>query len=123
MVALVILSIVIAGIYSIYNTQHKSYIIQEQIVDSQQNVRVAMNMISRDIRNAGGNIALLCGATATQGLGSVIQPNDGGANGPDSITVTTFYLSPIKTMTTAAVNQADATFLVEDTAGWAVGQS
>lgn len=122
MIALVILSIVIAGIYSIFNTQHKSYIVQEQVVDSQQNVRIAMNMISRDIRNAGAGIALLCGATATEGLGSVIQPNDGGADGPDSITVTTFFLSPVKTITTAAVNQA-ATFPIEDITGWAAGQS
>lgn len=123
MVALAILGIVLAGIYSIFNTQHKSYIVQEQVVDSQQNVRVAMNMISRDMRNAGSGIALLCGATATQGLGSVIQPDDGGTDNPDAITVTTFYLSPVKTMTTSAVNQADAAFLVEDATGWTAGQS
>lgn len=123
MVALAILSIVIAGIYTIYNSQLKSYIVQEQVVDSQQNLRIAMNIISRDIRNAGGNISLLCGATATEGIGSVIEPNDGGADNPDSLTVTTIYLSPVKTMTTAAINQADATFPVEDTTGWAEGQS
>lgn len=122
MIALVILSIVIAGIYSIFNTQQKSYIVQEQVVDSQQNLRIAMNIISRDIRNAGGNISLLCGATANQGLASVIQPADGGDNGTDGITVTTLYLSPVKTITTAAVNQT-ATFPIEDITGWAAGQS
>ena len=40
MVALAILGIVLAGIYSIFNTQHKSYIVQEQVVDSQQNVEL-----------------------------------------------------------------------------------
>ncbi|MFZ3089484.1 MAG: PilW family protein [Nitrospirota bacterium] len=53
LVSLAILGIVLAGIYSVYTMQHKSYIVQEQVANMQQNERVALQMITRDIRMAG----------------------------------------------------------------------
>ena len=53
LVSLAILGIVLAGIYSVYNMQHKSYIVQEQVTEMQQSERIALQMITRDIRMAG----------------------------------------------------------------------
>ena len=53
LVSLAILGIVLAGIYSVYTMQHKSYIVQEQVANMQQNERIALQMITRDIRMAG----------------------------------------------------------------------
>lgn len=53
LVSLAILGIVLAGIYSVYNMQHKSYIVQEQVAEMQQSERVALQMITRDLRMAG----------------------------------------------------------------------
>jgi prepilin-type N-terminal cleavage/methylation domain-containing protein len=57
LIALVISSILVAGIYRTFIHQQKSYVTQEQVADMQQNVRVAINRMMREIRMAGfGNI-------------------------------------------------------------------
>jgi prepilin-type N-terminal cleavage/methylation domain-containing protein len=57
LIALVISAILIAGIYRTFIHQQKTYATQEQVADMQQNVRVAINRMMREIRMAGfGNI-------------------------------------------------------------------
>jgi type IV pilus assembly protein PilW len=53
LIGLVICGIVIAGIYRVFMTQSKAYSIQDQVVEVQQSVRSAMELISRDLRMAG----------------------------------------------------------------------
>jgi len=53
LVALVICAIAIAGIYQIFIAQSKAYVVQDQVVEIQQNIRNAMEMIVRDLRMAG----------------------------------------------------------------------
>ena len=53
LIALVISAILIAGIYKVYISQQRSYASQEQVADMQQNVRVAINRMLREIRMAG----------------------------------------------------------------------
>jgi type IV pilus assembly protein PilW len=55
MVAMAISLIVMGSIYSVYQTQQKSYILQEQVSAMQQNLRAGMTMLTRDIRMAGYN--------------------------------------------------------------------
>jgi prepilin-type N-terminal cleavage/methylation domain-containing protein len=57
LIALVISAIIIAGIYRTFIHQQKTYATQEQVADMQQNVRVAINRMMREIRMAGfGNV-------------------------------------------------------------------
>jgi prepilin-type N-terminal cleavage/methylation domain-containing protein len=57
LVAMAISAILIAAIYRTFIGQHKTYMVQEQVVDMQQNVRVAINRMMREIRMAGfGNV-------------------------------------------------------------------
>jgi prepilin-type N-terminal cleavage/methylation domain-containing protein len=57
LIALVISAIIIAGIYRTFIQQQKSYATQDQVADMQQNVRVAINRMMREIRMAGfGNV-------------------------------------------------------------------
>jgi prepilin-type N-terminal cleavage/methylation domain-containing protein len=57
LIALVLSAILIAGIYRAFIQQQKSYATQEQVADMQQNVRVAINRMMREIRMAGfGNV-------------------------------------------------------------------
>jgi prepilin-type N-terminal cleavage/methylation domain-containing protein len=57
LIALVISSILIAGIYRTFIQQQKSYATQEQVADMQQNVRVSINRMMREIRMTGfGNV-------------------------------------------------------------------
>lgn len=53
MVAVAISGIVLAGVYTAFVAQRQSYDAQEQVTDVQQNTRVAMYMMTREIRLAG----------------------------------------------------------------------
>jgi len=53
LVVIAILGLVMASIYSIYLTNMKSAYSQEEVVEVQQNLRIAMDSITKDIRMAG----------------------------------------------------------------------
>jgi len=53
LVALVICAIVIGGIYRVFIAQSRAYSVQEQVVETQQSVRSAMEIVLRDLRMAG----------------------------------------------------------------------
>jgi type IV pilus assembly protein PilW len=53
LVALVIAAITLAGVYRVFISQTKSYAVQDQVVEVQQSVRSAMEIMLRDLRMAG----------------------------------------------------------------------
>jgi prepilin-type N-terminal cleavage/methylation domain-containing protein len=53
MVALVIFSIVIAGTYRLFVAQSRAYTVQDRVVETQQNIRSAMEILLRDLRMTG----------------------------------------------------------------------
>ena len=53
LVALVIFGLVVAGIYRVFVAQSKAYTVQDQVVEVQQNIRSAMELLLRDLRMAG----------------------------------------------------------------------
>jgi len=53
LVALVISAITMAAIYKIFISQSKVYYVQDQVVEVQQNVRTAMEILLRDLRMTG----------------------------------------------------------------------
>ncbi len=53
LVALVIAAITLAGIYRVFISQTKTYAIQNEVVETQQSVRSAMEILLRDLRMAG----------------------------------------------------------------------
>lgn len=53
LVGLVICAIAIAAIYRLFITQSRAYVVQDQVVEIQQNIRSAMELMVRDIRMAG----------------------------------------------------------------------
>lgn len=89
MIVLVIAAFLVAGIYSLFITQHRSYTVQDQVAGVQQDARVALDIMARDIRMAGFLIG-------SQGFNVntytfAVTPNNGGgsppASNPDVITV------------------------------------
>ncbi len=52
-VALVISSIILTGIYSVYSTNQKVFATQQQVVEMEQNLRAANFMLVNDLRMAG----------------------------------------------------------------------
>jgi type IV pilus assembly protein PilW len=53
LIALVIAAITLAGIYRVFISQTKTYAIQDHVVEVQQSVRGAMDIILRDLRMTG----------------------------------------------------------------------
>ncbi len=53
LIALFLAGVVTAAIFQIYVTQHKNWLIQEDVTDIQQNARAAIDELSRNIRMAG----------------------------------------------------------------------
>jgi len=53
MVALAISFIVVGAVYRTFTSQQRTYTIQDQVAEAQQNARVAMNILMRDLRMVG----------------------------------------------------------------------
>jgi len=85
LIVLVISSILIAGIYRTFIHQQHTYTVQEQVVDMQQNVRMGINQMVREIRMAGFGKQYEVLNTGGWGAGgmhgrykSVVWPSDDG---------------------------------------------
>jgi len=57
LIAMAMLGIVMGAIYSTYKSQQDSYVVQEQVVEMQQNLRASLYQLTRDMRAAGFNPA------------------------------------------------------------------
>jgi type IV pilus assembly protein PilW len=53
LIGMIICSMVIAGIYRVFIAQSKAYTVQDQVVEVQQSVRSAMEILLRDLRMTG----------------------------------------------------------------------
>lgn len=84
LVTLAISAILVAGIYKTFLSQQHTYAVQEQVADVQQNVRIAINQMMRELRMAGYGIdsnfwTEYTGADALHGkYKSALHPEDSG---------------------------------------------
>jgi type IV pilus assembly protein PilW len=65
MIGMTMFLLVLGGIYSTFQSQHKSYLMQEEVAAMQQNIRAAMFYMTKEIRMAG------CDPTGNAGAGIV----------------------------------------------------
>ena len=64
LVAFVISGLLVAALYRTFIGQQKTYVVQEQVVDMQQNMRAAINRMMTEIRMAGfGNVSMVLPVT------------------------------------------------------------
>lgn len=83
MVAMVISIIAAMGAYDVYISQNHAYSVQAQISDMQQNARVAMDLITREIRTAGcdpAEVGIQDIVTATQNTIQIRADLNGDGN-------------------------------------------
>jgi len=82
LISLVISSILIASIYRLSIGQQKTYAVQEQVVDMQQNARIGINRMMSEIRMAGfGNVSGVLPLSANEGpFSQIISPRDDSNN-------------------------------------------
>ncbi len=114
MIVLVILSLVMMSIYSLYFTHQRTAYTQDEVVEVQQNLRIGMDSITRDIRMAGFLIPYNTTPVSTvynnSGIAQQLAaPDDINS---DAITVTTASASA----TVARISQppAGAVFAIDD---------
>jgi type IV pilus assembly protein PilW len=97
MVAMVVSLLAMAAIYSTFLAQHRSYQVQGEAADMQQNIRAAMYYMQREIRMAGSNpwksLPLSAFGITVAGQNSITFTEDvnGGAPGtpPDGVITAT----------------------------------
>ncbi len=84
LIAFVMGAMIIAGIYKVFIAQSRAYTVQDQVVEIQQNIRSAMEILLRDIRRAGYD-----GGQTPSKLLTAIFPGDSttGTVSSDAITV------------------------------------
>jgi Tfp pilus assembly protein PilW len=76
LIALAITGVVTLAIFKAYITQHRHYIVQEDVTDIQQNARAAIDELIRHVRMAGYDLPM--------GLAAITPSN----TNPDTITLT-----------------------------------
>ena len=74
LIALLVGSIVMAAVMTSFQSQHNTYLAQDQVVEMQQNARVAMDMLVRDIRSAGYDPNNLGASITAAGDGTEFLP-------------------------------------------------
>ena len=77
LIVLVIAAFLAAGVYRTFLGQQKTYVVQEQVVDTQQNARLSTERMMREIRSAGfGNVSMVLPVTLGSGTyNNVVNPN------------------------------------------------
>ncbi len=75
MIALALGGMVLGALYMIVSTQQRSYIMQEEVVEMQQEQRVALEIMSREIRNAGYTPVEIDPSAVGTGCGDVADPD------------------------------------------------
>lgn len=91
LVAMVLSVIIMAGIYSTYYSQQKSYLVQEQVAAMQQNLRAALFYMEREIRQAGCDPTRKAGAGITTANVNTISFTE-DEDGDESLTGITYSL-------------------------------
>ena len=115
LIVLVISALTIIVIYTFYGYQEKTYSLEEQEVEKQQNSRIALEMIQKDLLSAGTG-SNLCSFLGNTGL---ILPGYGGGNGnPDSITAYSPIAQPFSTLLVQPMPNPSSEFKVADVSGF-----
>lgn len=97
LIAMGMLAVVTAAVFALYNTQHRVTTIEEDVVDVQQNIRIALDTVARDMMSAGLGIA--------GGTNPVAAVSDnGGLGGSDMATINIASLSGVMARINADVS-------------------
>ena len=119
LVALTISGILVAGIYRTFIHQQHTYTVQDQVVDMQQNVRLAINRMTRELRMAGFGGGGVDGWAATEFFNhgaiygvytDIVNPAGGGT----SVTVLEGYQTLIPTTLSTTANTSDNSISVNN---------
>lgn len=111
MMALAISVIVVGGAYQVLYNSQQIQTVNEQAVQTQQNSRLAMELIALDLKDAGFNAQSLAAGIGNCGVNAILPADNnpaGNDTGPDSISmIVPVELSTLKTQITGAAPTAN----------------
>ncbi len=76
LIALMLSSILTAALYRAFITQQRTYAVQDQVADMQQNIRIAMDQMTKEIRMAGYGGDMLSIFGDVNGFTDIITPTN-----------------------------------------------
>ena len=122
LVAMSLSGIIVSAVYSLFIHQNKSFIVQGQVTETQQNLRGALEIMGLDIKMAGFGFSTTGTASYYNGSGivtlkSVVPTNS--TTGPDSIQIS-YGDNALKSKLTAPMATHSDPLLVENAAGFQV---
>ncbi len=123
LVALVVSGVLVGGVYRTFISQQHTYTVQEQVVDMQQNVRLAINRMTRELRMAGfGKMDATFFSHGGMTVGSdtftsVVNPGGGGT----SVTVVEGYQTLIPTTLSVNAGPPANSIFVNDVSSFDTG--
>jgi prepilin-type N-terminal cleavage/methylation domain-containing protein len=113
LVALGVSGILLAGVYRTFVSQQHTFTVQEQVVDMQQNVRLAINRMTRELRMAGFgrmDAAFFGGGGMYGTFNNIVNPGGGGT----SVTVVEGYQTLIPTTLSTNATAGSNSIFVND---------
>ena len=119
LVALCVSGVLLGGVYKTFTSQQHTYTVQDQIVDMQQNVRVAINRMTRELRMAGFGGGGVDGWSSTEffnhgamygAYSNVVNPAGGGT----SVTVVEGFQPLIATTLSVNASTGSKSIFVND---------
>jgi prepilin-type N-terminal cleavage/methylation domain-containing protein len=128
LVVLVVSGILIAAVYRTFISQQHTFTVQEQVVDMQQNVRLAINRMTRELRMANFGKQVYTNSDMSynddffQKNGAMYGTYSGAVNpgaGGTSVTVVGAY--QLKTTLSANASTGDKSIFVNDASGFDTG--
>jgi len=123
LVALTISGIMVAGVYRTFISQQHTYTVQEQVVDMQQNVRLAINRMTRELRMAGyGKMDANFFSHGGMTVGSDTFSNVVIPGGDDhSVTIVAGYQTLIQTTMSLNATTGSNSIFLNDVSGFDTG--
>jgi type IV pilus assembly protein PilW len=117
LVVLVVSGILVAGVYRTFISQQHTFTVQEQVVDMQQNVRLAINRMTRELRMAGYGCTdgTVLGSGGVNGFTNIVTP------GGDNVTVVIGFQTLIPTTLSAYAAANSNSIFVNDVSGFDTG--
>ena len=114
LVSVAILSIILTGLYNLFNSQYRSFEAQRDVSITQRDIRASISLIERDIRMAGLGVP--------RGNNPIAALNNGAAGAPDSTSIN-FSPGPFTHLTSATVESPgiNNTIRVDSVTNFTVG--
>jgi type IV pilus assembly protein PilW len=88
MISMAVGGIVMGAVMTSFLSQHRSYLAQDEVVEMQQNARVAMDLLTRDIRSAGYDPNNLGAGITVAGVNNLVFTRDDGTGALETINYT-----------------------------------